>query len=117
MESFETDGTMRGVHGRALSQWWPITRPSRSFARKSCGPSKSGISTYALPSACGTWASLPLPMARSRWAANCLAFAFRDCNEVFELCTSTASTRPREAMSASESSVMLRRMGSNGCGT
>ena len=44
---FQADvlGTMRGRHARWGSAWWPTIRPSRSLARKSAGPSKSGIST------------------------------------------------------------------------
>ena len=36
---------MRGDQGRGSSQKCPTTSASRSFARKSAGPSKSGIST------------------------------------------------------------------------
>ncbi len=38
------DGTIRGVHGRGLSKWWPTIRPIRALVMKSAGPSKSGIS-------------------------------------------------------------------------
>ena len=38
-------GSTRGFHARCSSQWCPTIRPSRNLARKSAGPSKSGIST------------------------------------------------------------------------
>jgi len=45
VQSVVVPGRIRAFQGRASSQWWPTTRASRSLARKSAGPSKSGIST------------------------------------------------------------------------